>query len=200
MSPDQLAHLLIEYRYWILIPISLVEGPIVAFVAGTLASLGYFNIYALGGYFLVRDMTLDSCYYAIGYFGSQTALAHRILGRIGVDGSLLADVKVQWERHAGRTMLLGKLSYGIASSFVVVAGTVKMSLLKFYGYGVQVAILQYWTLLALGYLFGTSVGRTSSNIIEIPQYLIGGISIIAVVYFILSRIMRRRALKLSTLR
>jgi membrane protein DedA with SNARE-associated domain len=194
MSPDQVAHILIEYRYWILIPISLIEGPIVAFVAGTLASLGYFNILALTIYFIVRDVTLDSGYYALGYFGSQTRLAKRVMGRIGVDQELLRDVKSQWEQHAGRTMLLGKLSYGIASSFIVIAGTVNMSLLKFYGYGVQVAILQYVTLLSLGYYFGSSLGGSSSNIIEIPQYLIGGVSIVAVAYFIFSRMMRKRVL------
>src|SRR3989338_6591219 len=47
MSLDFTTQIILEYRYWILIPLSLIEGPIVAFVAGTLASVGYFNLYFL---------------------------------------------------------------------------------------------------------------------------------------------------------
>ncbi|MDP2665084.1 MAG: hypothetical protein Q8P23_00320, partial [bacterium] len=73
MSVDFITELILQYRYWILIPLSLIEGPVVAFVAGTLASLGYFNMSFLAVLFFVRDVGLDGVYYAIGHFGGRTA-------------------------------------------------------------------------------------------------------------------------------
>ena len=60
MSPEHLTQLILDYRYWILIPISVIEGPVVAFVAGTLAALGYFNIWVLVLFFFARDMIMDA--------------------------------------------------------------------------------------------------------------------------------------------
>ena len=74
MSVDFITELILQYRYWILIPLSFIEGPVVAFVAGMLASMGYFNIYFLSALFFVRDVGLDGVYYAIGHFGgAQTS-------------------------------------------------------------------------------------------------------------------------------
>ena len=60
MDAQSISHLLLEYRYLVLIPLATIEGPIVAFVAGTLASLRYFNIYALAAVFFIRDVGLDA--------------------------------------------------------------------------------------------------------------------------------------------
>lgn len=197
MTLDQVTQLIIEYRYWILFPLSFVEGPIIAFIAGTLASLGYFNIYMLGIFFFARDMIMDSFYYTLGYYGGRTHLARRLLKKIGVEEEHLDGIRTLWEKRAGRTMLFGKLSYGIASSFVVLAGTVKMPLGKFFGWGALVAILQFWTLLALGYFFGTTFSIGATHIIENVLYAIGGIGLIATLYYVVTFYMRKRMEKME---
>src|SRR3989344_6373615 len=64
MSLEALLPLIIEYRYLILLPLSFIEGPIIAFIAGMLANLGYFNLYVLAVFFLARDVSVDlACYY-----------------------------------------------------------------------------------------------------------------------------------------
>lgn len=200
MSVDSLTQLILQYRYWILIPLTFIEGPVVAFVAGTLASLGYFNIYFLGALFFVRDVGLDGVYYATGYFGGRTAFVERMLGKIGVTSDHLEHVRMLWERHPGTTMFIGKLSYGIASAFVVVAGTVHMPLSKFFKYGIIVAILQYGTLLVLGYYLGASLGGSVAQIISNVQYVIAFVAIVISIYYILSWYMRKKFLaKDSTL-
>jgi membrane protein DedA with SNARE-associated domain len=197
MTLAQVTQLIIEYRYWILFPLSFIEGPIIAFIAGTLASLGYFNVYVLGIFFFARDMIMDSFYYAVGYYWGRTKLATKLLKKIGVEREHLEGIRTLWEHHAGRTMLFGKLSYGIASSFVVLAGTVKMPLKKFYGWGAVVAVLQFWTLLALGYFFGTTFAAGAEHIIENTLYAIGGIGLIASVYYIVTFYIRKRMEKIE---
>lgn len=190
MPLADITKLIIEYRYVILAPLSIIEGPIVAFAAGALAPLGYFNVYILAVFFLVMDVAKDVFYYSLGYWGGKSGWAHWLLGKIGVRTEHLEGVKELWEKNPGKTMFIGKLSYGIASTFVVLAGTVKMSLKKFFGWGVIVAISQYWTLLAVGYFFGTSL--SSTNIIEDAQYVVGGVALVGSLYYILTIYMRGR--------
>src|SRR5262245_49120072 len=96
--------LIIEYRYLILIPLSFIEGPIVAFFAGTLASLGYFNVWALGAFFLARDIIVDLACYWVGYLGRDARWITRVLRRLGVTDEHLEDVRKLWHKYPGRTM------------------------------------------------------------------------------------------------
>ncbi|HUZ92973.1 MAG TPA: hypothetical protein VNG29_03170 [Candidatus Paceibacterota bacterium] len=183
MSPQSIAHLIIAYRYWILVPLAIVEGPVVAFVAGTAASLGYFNLYALIAVFFVRDMGMDALYYFSGYFGGRTALAKRMLKKIGIREEEIDEVRLLWEKHPARTMFVGKLSYGVAQAFIVAAGVVKMRLRLFFAYGALVAVAQYGTLLLLGYFFGNAFGGNTALIAENIQYVIAGFAVVVSAYY-----------------
>ena len=195
MSVDFLTHLILEYRYWILIPLSIIEGPVVAFVAGTLASIGLFDLYFLAIFFFIRDVGLDAVYYATGYFGGRTKFTGRMLAKIGVTDDHLEQVRALWERRPGVTMLIGKLSYGIASAFIVVAGMVKMPLILFFKYGIMVAILEYGSLLLAGYFLGASFGGTAAEVINNVQYVIALAALVLTGYYFFTMRMRRNFLK-----
>lgn len=195
MSVESITQLILQYRYWILIPLSVIEGPIVAFVAGTLAAVGIFDLYALGLFFFARDMIMDGIYYAIGYFGERTAFAQRFLKKFGITEEHLEHVRALWDRRPGWTMLIGKVSYGIASAFIVVAGMVRMPLLKFFGYGSLVAILQYWGLILAGYFLGASMGGTVERILKNVEYVLLFAGIAATVYYIFSFRMRKKLME-----
>src|ERR1700679_1112274 len=119
MTTQSIANLIIQYRYAILIPAAIIEGPIVAFISGTLASLGYFNIYVLAVFFFARDMAMDGIYYAAGFFGARTAFAKRMLKKLDMQEQALSDLRRVWEEHPAKTMFIGKLSYGIAQTFII---------------------------------------------------------------------------------
>lgn len=195
MSVDFITQLILQYRYWILIPLSFVEGPIIAFVAGGLAALGYFNLYFLAVLFFVRDVGLDGVYYAIGYFGGRTRFGERMLTKIGVTDDHVEKVRLLWVRRPGVTMFIGKLSYGIASAFIVVAGIVKMPLRIFFTYGILVALAQYGVLLFAGYFLGVSFGGSIVPIINNVQYVIAFAAIAIVGYYLFSWRMREKFLK-----
>ena len=192
MGVDSITSIVIEYRYWILIPLSFIEGPVVAFVAGTLAAAGYFNVYVLALLFFIRDVGLDGVYYAMGHYGANTAFAKKVLKKLGITEDHLAEVGDLWRHHPGKTMFMGKLSYGIASAFIVVAGIRKMPLKSFFGYGALLAVSQYGSLLVLGYFFGNALGGTITKILENAQYAIAGLTLMVTVYYIGSRYMRSR--------
>jgi len=194
MSIDFITHLILQYRYWILIPLSFIEGPVVAFVAGTFAAVGFFDIYFLAALFFVRDVGLDGVYYAIGHFGGHTAFSERMLKKIGITDDHLEKVRVLWVQRPFMTMFIGKLSYGIASAFIVVAGMVKMPLKTFFKYGILVAIFEYGTLLFAGYFLGASLGGTAARIISNVQYLIAFFAFAITLYYLFSWYIRSKFL------
>jgi membrane-associated protein len=194
MSPDALTHLILEYRYWILIPLTFVEGPIVAFAAGTLASLGYFDISILAILFFVRDITVDAIMYVTGRFGGETRFAKWFLKKVGVTSVHLRGVHTLWEKHGGKTMFFSKLSYGLSATFLIVAGLVKMSPKKFFTYAVLVTVAQYGLLLLLGYYFGNAFGTVSKILNNLGLVILFG-SLFITAYYVFTHFMRRRLLK-----
>lgn len=194
MSVDFITQLILQYRYWILIPLSFIEGPVVAFIAGTLASVGMFDMYFLAGLFFVRDVGLDGIYYAIGHFGGHTKFTERMLTKIGITDDHLEQVRVLWEKRPFMTMFIGKLSYGIASAFIVVAGMVRMPLRVFFKYGILVAILEYGTLLFAGYFLGASLGGSAARVINNVQYVIAIAALVLSGYYLVSWYMRGKFL------
>lgn len=195
MSVDLITHLILQYRYWILIPLSFLEGPVVAFVGGTLAAVGIFDMYFLAALFFVRDVGLDGAYYAMGYFGGRSTFAERMLAKLNITDDHLQQVRVLWERRPFMTMLIGKLSYGIATAFIVVAGMVKMPLRIFFKYGILVAILEYGTLLLAGYFLGASLGGNIVRVIDNIQYAVAFGAVALTGYYFVSWRMRRKFLK-----
>ena len=195
MSVDFITELILQYRYWILIPLSFIEGPLIAFVAGTFAAAGFFNMYFLAVLFFVRDVGLDLIYYAVGHFGGRTAFAERMLRKLGITDDHLEQVRILWVKRPGWTMFIGKLSYGIASAFIVVAGMVKMPLRTFVFYGSIVAVLQYGVLLFAGYYLGTSFGGNTVRIVSNAQYVIAFAALAISGYYIFGWYMRKRLLK-----
>lgn len=183
MGPDSITPIIIEYRYWILIPLSLIEGPIVAFAAGTLASLGYFNIFILEFLFIARDLATDMLYYALGVFAERGKTVQRLLRKIGVTADHLDKARELWRTHPWRTMFFGKLAYGIAPSFFVVAGMVRMSVPRFLKYNVVIASFQYGVALLLGYFFGNTFGGSLVNILNNIQLVIGLLVVALIVFY-----------------
>lgn len=194
MSPETLTALILEYRYWILIPLCFLEGPIVAFAAGALASLGYFNVYALAALFFVRDLGMDGVYYYIGWRARAHALVKRLLAKIRIDEEELGRIRELWMHRPWVTMFLAKVSYGIASTFIMLAGMIEMPLKPFFGYGALVTMIQYGGLLVLGYEYGAMFG-TVSRLITNFQYAILILAILGTAYFFLNKYFREKLKK-----
>lgn len=194
MQPDSITALIIEYRYWILIPLSLLEGPIVAFVGGTLSWLGYLNPFVAFSIFFLRDILFDCFFYFIGRFGRHTRLAQWTIHKVGMTGGHLDNVRHLWHNHGFRTMFFSKLSYGLSAAFLTVAGLIDFDVRRFLRYAVIIALTQYGTLFLLGYFIGTAIGVTE-NALEVIQrvILIGGL--FALAYIVFSYYMRRRTLE-----
>ncbi len=194
MSPDVIQALILDYRYWILIPLTFIEGPIIGFIAGVLAKLGYFNPFVAFSIFIFRDIIMDALYYLLGRKFESTRFSEKMLGLLKVTPDHLDSVRKLWEAHGLRTMFLGKLSYGIAHAFLFVAGMVKMPFPRFFRYALVVAFVNYGGLFLLGYFAGGAFGGLTGLISNI-LYAVGVLALVVSSYYVFSFYMRKRLIE-----
>ena len=191
MSPDHIQALILDYRYWILIPLTFIEGPIIGFITGALSKLGYFNPFLAFSIFIFRDIIMDGIWYYLGKHFAGTPFAERTLRKLKITPDHLISVRGLWDVHGLRTMFIGKLSYGIAQAFLMVAGMVKMPFARFFRLALVVALVNYGGLFLLGYSLGGAFGSLT-NMLSNILYAVGVLALVISGYYIFSFYMRKR--------
>src|SRR6185312_6958785 len=71
--PRFLFRFLIQYKYQVIFPIAIVEGPIITLIAGFLISLGYLSWFPTLILVFFGDMISDSFFYLVGKYGRKYA-------------------------------------------------------------------------------------------------------------------------------
>ncbi|MBY0493887.1 MAG: hypothetical protein K2Y23_06700 [Cyanobacteria bacterium] len=160
---------------------SLLEGPMVAFVAGTLASRGYFNPYVTYGIFIVKDCVVDGVFYYLGRYAGTTRFIATLLTKAQVTSAEIDRVGVLWHRHGWRTMFVGKLSWGLSPAILAIAGIVAVPVATFFRYAIGIAIVQYGVLVILGYYCGSAI-RTVSQALNVLGYIVSATALVVIVY------------------
>src|SRR3989344_1342849 len=122
MTLEALTALLLAYRYWILLPIAIVEGPFLALVVGSLTSFGYFD--PLLAYFVLicGDFIPDTVLYLTGRWGKRAALIEKYGHKIGLSPERFALIERLWRDHPKKAMIMSKLALGLSGAFFVFSG------------------------------------------------------------------------------
>ncbi len=181
MDPEALIAALLAYRYWVLLPLAIIEGPMLAFVCGLLISLGYLSPQVTLFILVLGDIIPDTFFYFTGRYGSDRPVIKRLAARIGVTDEHFADAQRLWHAHPGKTMLMSKFAYGISSAFLFMAGLMKMPVQKFYGYSVSISVVHYAIIMTAGYYFGASLA-TAGELIRMIEYGIAGGALLVSAY------------------
>jgi len=194
MSIESITPLIVEYRYWILIPLTFIEGPIIGFIAGALSKLGYFNPFLAFSIFIFRDVLVDGLWYLVGSHGGKTRVAGWLLRKTRITDEHLHAVRKLWDSHGLRTMFISKLSYGISQLFLAVAGMVGMPFRRYFRYALIVALVEYGGLFVAGYVVGGAFGNMAGVLSNI-QWVIAILALVIAGYYVFTHFMRRKALE-----
>jgi membrane protein DedA with SNARE-associated domain len=145
---------LLNYRYLILFPLIVIEGPITVVTAGVLASVGLLNFFIVYFVAIVGDLVGDSLYYAAGRFGRKRL--DRWGRFIGLPKERLEKMEVHFNAHGGKTLIAGKLSHAIGAIVLVTAGIARVPFKKFIFYNLWATLPKSLVLLLIGYYFGNT--------------------------------------------
>jgi membrane protein DedA with SNARE-associated domain len=154
MTVDTISHLLLTYRYWILIPLAIIEGPALAIFVGIFVKLGYLSFIPGLIVMIFGDFIPDSLYYYIGRFGQDWKIFKKISKKLD-DESLIINL---WRNHAVKTLFMSKLAFGLAPALLATAGVAKVPYKFFVKYALIISIVQYSVFISVGYWIGYSYG------------------------------------------
>ncbi|PIZ72450.1 hypothetical protein COY07_03235 [Candidatus Peregrinibacteria bacterium CG_4_10_14_0_2_um_filter_43_11] len=151
---DSIIGLLTTYKYLLLFPIAVVEGPIVSVIGGFLCSGGFLSLSITYGLLILADLIGDTIYYSIGRFGGRPFIKR--WGHIfGITTEKLSQTEKHFHHHAGKTLAIGKTQpWGML--VLIASGLSKMSYIRFMLLNLAVTIFKTAGLMAIGYYFGKS--------------------------------------------
>jgi membrane protein DedA with SNARE-associated domain len=151
----ELQHALSVYGYVALLPLAVFEGPVVTVLAAMLAARGLLDVGAVAAIVIAGDLIGDMLLYVAG---------RRLLGRWRGDGAAtgwrarlsrrVAAVGPAIRGHAGKVLLLGKLTHSAGFVVLLAAGAARVRPLVFLGYNVLGTVPKSLALVAVGYWFG----------------------------------------------
>jgi len=147
---------LLKYKYLLLFPLAVFQGSLASLVSGFLVYHGVFNFGLALLVLLLGDFIPDTVLYYVGYYGRENGVVKKYLLNNNFFSNHLNVIDNLWFKHGRKTMLLGKLSYGLAIPFLISAGSVKMPFKKFISYALVVSFFHYGLILFVGYFLGNS--------------------------------------------
>ena len=154
--------LLTKYKYLILLPIAIVEGPLVSVVAGFLVSLNIFNFFLVYIIIIIGDIVGDTIFYSLGRWGGKIVIKYG--HKIGVGTDKLEIAKGYFVDNHHKTLITAKLVHGIGVSGLVAAGALRVPYDRFIKTCVYISIIQSLVLTSIGFFVGGAY-------VKIGQYL-----------------------------
>lgn len=151
---EHVFYLIIRYRYVILFPLAIVEGPIITIISGFLCSTGFFRLYLVYPIVILGDNIGDFLYYSLGRWVSSDLL-ERFGKWIGITPKKMDGVKDYISINPNKTIGFSKIILGIGVAGLVLAGKSKVPFGRFFKICFLTSIAQSAVYLGAGWFFGT---------------------------------------------
>ncbi len=178
--------LLYTYKYAILLPLTIFEGPIVNVIAAFLASIGVMNIFAVYAIAVMGDLIGDILYYLIGRLGRHTIIPK--YGRyLGITEDRIKFAEEHYKNHLLKTIAISKVAQAPILAALVLAGITKTDFLEFVAVVFLLALPKVLLFSIIGYYFGRSyvlIGQYLDNSVLAASIIL---VIVGIVYYIISR-------------
>jgi len=150
---DHIIYLLTEYKYLILFPLAIVEGPILAIISGFLCTTGFMNPLFVFPIIVLGDIIGDTLCYALGRWGLPNFFK-RMGHRIGLTPSRVDRARIYFDANPKMTISLSKITLGVGVAGIYLAGSAKIPYAKFIGICLVTSMIQYVIYLGTGLMFG----------------------------------------------
>ncbi len=159
-SLDQVVDLLHSYRYFLLLPISVVEGPIVTIIAGFLSSTGAMNFYLAYLVVVMGDLIGDSIIYYFGHRSGRSGVP-KWLRFLGITERRVALLKEKFTDNPKKIFSVGKVTHGAGSAVIFASGIAQYPYKKFIAYNIPLTLMKSGVLIFIGFYFGKAYEHIS---------------------------------------
>ena len=180
------------YTYFVIFPISIVEGPIIAMIAGFLVSSGILKWYIVAGVLLLGDILGDLFYYAVGRYSEQLVI--RRWGQyVGITRERVEIFKSQFLNHSIKLILFSK-TQPAGAAVLFAAGVARMPFWKYLFYAVLGSIPKVVLFMAAGYYLGEGI-LNANKYLGWGAAISTGIAILLVMFYLAIKLYIKRTNK-----
>jgi len=150
---EHLTSLISAYSVIILLPIMIVEGPIVTVMAAFLASLGVISVVEVYFLAVLGNMIGDVGYYTFGRFLGKRGVEQRS-HFMGLHKGDIDIIEERYRSHLFATIAVAKITEAPVMPVLVTAGVLKANVKKFLLTALSIELPKVLVLVSLGYFFG----------------------------------------------
>ena len=180
--PISLAHIfswIVTYGYFIILPVAIIEGPIITVIAAFLASQGYFNVFIVYPVGVAGDVIGDFLYYLVGKYAKRFLVKHPKSKFLGITEERITKLEHHFDRNSTKTLLFGKWTHSMGFATLLSAGAAEMPAGKFIWITFLGTVPKSLVFVLIGYFLGSAyqsinsyLGKTS--LILFFVLLVGG--------------------------
>jgi membrane protein DedA with SNARE-associated domain len=189
--------LVLQYRYLIILPFAIIEGPIFALLIGFLVYAKVLDLIPAFFVMVIGDFIPDTAYYFIGYYGYQKGIVGKIFRKEGRIFEHVEIIKGLWQKHPRKTMFVSKLAWALSTPLLITAGLAKIPYKKFFTYALVVTFFQYGLCMGIGYYLGYSY-QTAVKYAQLGGIIFAAILILFIVgYVFVAKYFRKQFIKIE---
>src|SRR5579872_1795247 len=152
-SMENLIHWLTVYKYAVLFPLAIIEGPVLAVVAGWLCATGLLRIEAAYPIIIAGDMVGDSGCYLLGRV-TKAGHMNRFLRWLGCTDDKVNRIRHWFRANPVKMISLSKITPGVGPAGIFLAGQSRIPYKEFLPVCIGTSALQYFFYLQAGLLVG----------------------------------------------
>ncbi|MFH1200863.1 MAG: VTT domain-containing protein [bacterium] len=178
--------LLLTYKYFILIPLAVIEGPIVSVIAGFLVTLGFFNPLTVYAVMVLGDIIGDGIFYYIGYSGKN------LFRYFKINEEKVEKAKVYFEKNHQKAIAGSKIMWGIGTAGLIAAGALHVPYKRYFKTCALYSLAQSFVMITLGIFFGQAyeiIGKYFDYYAAIASILV----LVVLLFFIFMKKFKKNA-------
>jgi len=145
-----------QYRYWLIFPIMILEGPIINVISGFLVYLGILDIYITYVLLVIADLIGDSLHYVVGRYWRTSPFIKKYGPLFGYNQKSEEFLDNHFQKHKIKTFLLAKLSHGMGTAIQMAAGIAKVNFFEYLWVNLAATLPKTLFFLLLGFYMGSS--------------------------------------------
>lgn len=187
---EQIVLLLERYRYFILYPLAIVEGPILSVISGFLCTARLMHPYLALPVIVLGDITGDSICYGLGRWRSDRPVPTLLQFFRPSDGRV-ERVRGYFGSNPVRTIALSKVILGIGLAGLFLAGNARVPYRKFLAICLATSAVQCGAYLSIGLLCGHAYIKIGRYLDGLSTFFIMS-AIAAVLFFTIRTFLKKR--------
>jgi membrane protein DedA with SNARE-associated domain len=186
-----------DLAYWVMVPLSLVEGPIVALAAGAGMATGQVNPVVAGSILALGAVFQDTVYYWLGRLAIASSRIRALATRVHLLRNTLPPLEAAWRNALFATLLGSKFAYGLYAPMLVTAGMARAPFGRFLALSLAVSAVLLGGWFAAGYGLVRAYGALGER--RYASFVVTGVGLVGLValFFIARHVSKRLNPKLS---